>query len=150
MTQKLNTVGKEICNIEDNKAKFDKQIKRLLACKPILSRILKLSIKECRDYSYKEIESFIEGDIQIEQIPIEPGFTNNSRIKELSQEDFIPYEGIIKYDIRFLMNIPGQINEMVKIYVNIEAQKDSNPGYDIVTRGIYYSARMLSACYRHN
>lgn len=26
MIQKLNTVGKEICNIEDNKAKFDKQV----------------------------------------------------------------------------------------------------------------------------
>lgn len=69
---------------------------------------------------------------------------NPSIINGLSQEDYISYEGIIKYDIKFYMNIPDILNGTIKIYVNLEAQKDDFPGYDIATRGIYYAARMLS------
>lgn len=29
--------------------------------------------------------------------------------------------------------------------MNVEAQKDYHPGYDLVTRGIFYVARMISA-----
>lgn len=32
-----------------------------------------------------------------------------------------------------------------KIIINIEAQKDNKPGYDLVTRAVFYCARLLSA-----
>ena len=35
----------------------------------------------------------------------------------------------------------------VKIIMNLEAQLKFNPGYDLVTRGVFYCARMLSAQY---
>ena len=35
-------------------------------------------------------------------------------------------------------------NERKKLYVNIEAQKSFYPGYDLVTRGIIYPARLIS------
>ena len=31
-----------------------------------------------------------------------------------------------------------------KIYINLEAQKSFYPGYDLVTRGIIYPARLIS------
>jgi len=34
---------------------------------------------------------------------------------------------------------------VIEIIVNIEAQKKYDPGYDIVTRGIYYAARLISS-----
>lgn len=33
----------------------------------------------------------------------------------------------------------------IKLIVNLEAQKDFYPGYEIVTRGIFYGGRMISA-----
>lgn len=35
--------------------------------------------------------------------------------------------------------------EPVRLIINVEAQRSYYPGYPIVTRGIYYAARMVSA-----
>ncbi len=37
------------------------------------------------------------------------------------------------------------MDENVGIVIGIEAQKSFYPGYDLVTRGIYYAARMISS-----
>lgn len=57
--------------------------------------------------------------------------------------DKVPGEGEITYDIRFSAVTPSK--ERVKLIINIEAQKKFHPGYDLVTRAIFYCARMLSA-----
>ena len=59
-------------------------------------------------------------------------------------EDIVAGEGRIVYDIRFNAFIPN-CKSSIKILLNIEAQKKYHPGYDIVTRGIYYGARMISS-----
>ena len=63
--------------------------------------------------------------------------------------DVIPNEGYIYYDIKFYVRYPvkveGRVREQIKLLLDIEAQKDMYPGYDIVTRGIYYNARQISA-----
>lgn len=35
--------------------------------------------------------------------------------------------------------------DRIKLIINIEIQKDFYPGYDLVPRGIFYGARMISA-----
>ena len=60
-----------------------------------------------------------------------------------NNENAIPNEGKITFDLRFHVILPD--GNQTKIIINIEAQKNSEPGYDIVTRGIFYSARLLSA-----
>ena len=35
-------------------------------------------------------------------------------------------------------------NESIGLIINIEIQTDDHPGYDLVTRGLYYCARMIS------
>lgn len=58
--------------------------------------------------------------------------------------DFEIYgEGEITYDVRFYAITPDE--KRIKLLINIEAQKDYHPGYDLVTRGIFYTARMISA-----
>ena len=67
----------------------------------------------------------------------------NKIILGANSENAIPNEGRITFDLRFHAILPD--GNQTKIIINIEAQKNSEPGYDIVTRGIFYSARLLSA-----
>ena len=54
-------------------------------------------------------------------------------------------EGVRYYDIRFFVRNPNSDGKKnFHIIVDLEAQKEPNPGYDIVTRGIFYCGRMLS------
>ena len=54
-------------------------------------------------------------------------------------------EGNVLFDILFDVLVPDR-NETIKLIINIEAQNEiQNLKYDIVTRGIYYVARSISA-----
>ena len=114
----------------------------MLACKPILSRILSEVVDECHGMTFEEIEACIEGEIQIERIPVETGYSN---IVGSAQENYINLEGLIRYDIRTYLRIPNCEPELAKILIDVEAQKDENPGYDIPIRGLFYCSRMVSS-----
>lgn len=128
------------------KAQYDMQCKKVLAQKTILSRILKGTMEEFQDISLSEIESCIEGTPEISMMPVLPGETNAEQIIGLSNEDAVAGEGKIYFDIRFSVYIP-KLNQRQKIMVNLEAQKKFDPGYEIVTRGIFYGSRLISSQY---
>ena len=122
---------------------YDKSIKKVLANKPILARILKFTVNELSNLSLQEIESCIDGNsVVLGQTFVEPGLSNPKIINKQLEDD-ISGEGRIVYDLRFEVNLPD--GEKTKIIINIEAQRKSNPGYSIVNRGIFYIARLLSA-----
>ena len=140
---KLTETGKVIVSTSPEEIKLDKQIKRVLACKPILARILAEVVEECKGMSYDDVESCIEGEILIDEIPVEPGLSN---IVGSSQEDYQNLEGMIRYDLRTYLMLPNQKEpQLAKILIDVEAQKDENPGYDIPVRGLYYGCRMISS-----
>lgn len=66
------------------------------------------------------------------------------RILGMNTEDKVPGEGAIYYDIRFSAYASGK-EELTKILLNVEAQKTFQAKYALVTRGIFYAARMISA-----
>ena len=122
---------------------YDKSIKKVLANKPILARILKFTVHELSILSLQQIESCIDGNsVMLGQTFVEPGLSNPKIISKQLEDD-ISGEGRIVYDLRFEVNLPD--GEKTKIIINIEAQRKSNPGYSIVNRGIFYIARLLSA-----
>ena len=129
------------------KAQYDGHVKRILGNRQVLARILKGASEEFREYSPEEIVGWIEPDIEIEGTALRPGETGKGKllITGDSTESRIPGEGTISYDIRFRVYVPGQgRREMVKLLMNVEAQKKFYLKYRIVTRGIFYGARMLS------
>ena len=128
------------------KAQYDMQCKKVLAQKEILSRILKGTMEEFQNMSLMEIEACIEGKPEISVIPVLPGETNKGQIAGLPNEEGIVGEGTVFFDIRFAVYIP-RLNEKQKIMINLEAQKDFDPGYEIVTRAIFYGSRLISAQY---
>lgn len=141
----LTNLGMDISS-SNTDIKYDRSIKNILAYKPILSRIFKETVVECKDMSYEEIEKCIEGEIEIDIVGLNPGTTNVVKIEGRTQEDTAYGEGKVTFDIRTVIRIPKTDNMIgVKLLVDVEAQKDDTPGYDISERAIYYCARMLSA-----
>lgn len=123
----------------DNKAQYDGNAKKLLSHKTVLARIIKETMEEFKNSSYEEIVNAIEGQPQVARVPVNPGEV----ITGLPTENYIPNEEKITYDVRFTILAPDRTD--VRFIVDIEAQKDFHPGYNIVGRGVYYCARELSA-----
>ena len=55
-------------------------------------------------------------------------------------------EGTVYFDVRFNATIPST-KEPITLIINVEIQTKDKPGYELVTRGIYYCARMISEQY---
>ena len=139
----FNSTGQVIASVDPTEIKLDKQIKIVISLKPILARILKAAVAECKDFTYEEIEKSIEGKPEVDVVPIEA-----ISITGLAQEDYQPNEGLIRYDVRTYLKLPNMAaSECYKILIDVEAQKDDSPGYDIPVRALYYCCRMISSQY---
>ncbi len=133
----------ESLQLAGEKATFDTYAKCILSNKQVLARILKKTVSEFKDMSFDEIMGCIEGEPQVDKIPIHPGMTNPA-VSGMRNEDKVPREGNINYDIRFYVKVPKDTG-IIKIIINIEAQKDFYPGYHMESRGVFYCARLISA-----
>ena len=103
---------------------------------------MKYTVEEFKNYSIEVIRECIEGKPEIAALKIRPGYTPEAIVGS-STEDKEIGEGEITYDIRFYAITPD--GNHIKLIVNVEAQKKYYPGYDLVTRAIFYCARMLSS-----
>ena len=128
----------------NTKYRYDTSVKELLADKQVLARILKYSLEEFKNYSFNEIMAMID-EPEVGNIFVEPGLSNLEKAKLLSTEDSVPNEGKIVYDIRFNAYLG---KDKIKIIINIEAQKSSNPKdlkYHLDNRNIFYLSRLISS-----
>ena len=123
-------------------AQYDDAVKEILSDKNILAWILLCTAKEFQSMSIQEIKDCIEDEPEISKVPIEPGRTNEA-ITGDNTEDEKQHEGCVRFDIRF--HVILRHKRKLKIIVNIEAQKKFHTGYNLVTRGIYYGARLISS-----
>lgn len=140
-TTEAGTAETDTCMVQ-----YDEHAKKVLADISVLSRILKYSVREFEDMSVEEIKACIEGEPEISMIPVEPSKkkrSQNEAITGTNTEDNSPGEGTVYYDIRFYVLLPGK--ERVKIHIDIEPQRKYNPGYSVLSRAVYYVARMISA-----
>ncbi len=128
----------------EQKSSYDAACKRLLSEKVVLAQIMKSYLKEYQDCSVEEIANrYIEGMPEVSVIPVHPDRTNPV-ITGMDTSDKSVNEGGVTFDILYRALVP-HTNERIGLIINIEAQKDYYPGYPIVKRGIYYSARLLSS-----
>ena len=132
-------------------ASYDASCKRLLSNKTILAWIIKSCIKE---YEACEIEYIakhcLEENSMVGQDAVHPDEVFcGEQIRGSAQQDTSAQEGTITYDIKVCAWLPGteEGKERGRLFLDIEAQNDFHPGYLVVTRGIYYVGRMISAQY---
>lgn len=140
---KVNTHLAKALDAAREKSAYDKQIVKILSNKYILAYIMQGTVHECSQMSLEEIIPTIEGRPEIMKVSVHPGEAVEAITGDRS-EDKVQGEGTTVYDIRFHAFIP-ELQQKVKILINVEAQRKFHPGYDLVTRGIYYGARMISA-----
>ena len=141
-----NELAREL-SLAEGKIQYDNSVKRVLANKRILAWILKYVTEEFAGMSVDEIKTCIGSDIEISEIGVLPGRTNRREMEKIrgeAQEDAVPGEGELSFDIRFSAYLRGK-KERIKLLINVEAQKNFYPGYSLTTRGVFYGARMISA-----
>lgn len=131
-------------NIISGKEAYDKEVKTLLANRQVLAIILKAVVNEFQNMELSDIVTCIETP-EVGERKVHPGQTNK-KIYGKANENNIIGEGMVTFDIIFDVYIPAK-DDTVKMIINIEAQRENNPGYELVTRGIYYTAREISSQY---
>lgn len=140
MEQRL---GEEL-KIAGQKAQYDEHAKSLLALKEVLAQILVGVTEEFKGMTPEEAIPYIEGNAEVGVVSVLTGETNTfSMIKGTNLESKIPGEGQVNFDVRFYVRDPRK-KERIEIIIDVEAQKE-NPLYDLVSRGIFYNARQISA-----
>ena len=87
MSQKVNTYLADQIEQSDYRAKYDLEVKKLLASKQVLARILKYTTKEFTDYSFVEIMQCIEGEPEISKVIVKPGKRRPEAITGTNIED---------------------------------------------------------------
>ena len=134
-----------------DKAQYDACAKNLLSEKIILAWILKYCTDEFKNYDISRIVQCIETP-RVSETPVHQNTSeqiDNESIVGLNTEDKPIDEAKIVYDILFHAWVPDT-KRSVRLWVNIEAQKDANPGYSLLKRGIYYCGRLLSQQFGKN
>lgn len=141
--RKNNCLSEKI-DVTDKKAEYDENVKWLLSEKIVLAHILVYAVKEYEGMNPTEVVCLIENNPLVGMIPVNPGESNTYEITGEKSESIIPGEGKITYDIRFRAWLPDK-SEKIQLIVDVEAQKNYYPGYDLIARGVFYGARMISA-----
>ena len=141
MRAKTN-IAQLLDGISPEKLHYNTEILKILSDKTILAWILKYSVEEFKNCSIKKIRECIEGNPQIRSRKVLPGKTPES-ISGMNTADLVLDEGESYFDIYFYA-YPSD-GEKTKIIINVEAQNKYDEKYDIVTRAIFYCARMISA-----
>ena len=126
-----------------NKTTYDEYVLRILSNKYILANLIQGTISECKQMSISQILETFKEKPEIKQISVHPN-ESSEIIIGVQNEDKVPNEGTTTFDIRFHLYLSNK-SQPIKLIINVEAQKNYYPGYDLVTRGIYYGARLISA-----
>ena len=141
MRTKTN-IAQLLDGISPEKLQYNTEILKILSDKTVLAWILKYSVEEFKNCSIKKIRECIEGKPQIRSCKVLPGKTPET-ISGMNTADLVLDEGESYFDIYFYAYPPD--GEKTKIIINVEAQNKYDEKYDIVTRAIFYCARMISA-----
>lgn len=139
-------------SLQKNKLIYDENVKKFLSQKIILAHILAYTVKEFRGMEPADIVQYIEGNPEVSKHRVEPDGAGmgdylceeSPMITGSSTESASRQEGTVYFDIRFYVYSPNG-DELIKLIMDIEAQNIiQGLDYDIITRGIYYCARMIS------
>ncbi len=144
MTQ-IQTELANFIDSSDQKAQLDAVAKNLIKHRIILAKILKECVEEFNSFSLNYIvKNCFAGEVNVDEISVDQDVLDaDARIVGSDSEDASDSEGLIRYDIVFDAIVPDT-ERVIRTIINIEVQVDMNPGYAIITRAVYYLARLIS------
>lgn len=100
----MNTNLSQLIDISNESARYDEYVKEIFADKQILARILKYTLDEFSDVDIETIINNID-EPEVSRIRMEPGYTNNEKIKKLSEE----------YGLKINTNTERRLEEMCNL-----------------------------------
>lgn len=125
----------------------DMACRQLLSHTDVLALILANTVPEFEGMALADVEKCI-GPVDVDAtIPVDA--TGTHRIYGISNVDCSVDCQPIIYDMHFLAYIPedrvrdGKL--IAEMHINIEAQKNANPGYYLPKRATYYASRLISS-----
>ncbi len=135
-----------------NNPQYDLAAKRILSEKAVAAYLLKGTVPEFKQANLADIaDKYIEGDIQVSTVPVNPGKTNTvakpKKIKGLRNEIGDVTEGWTTFDVIFHAITP-ETGERIRLIINIEAQKtfsETSLKYILMKRAVFYGSRLISA-----
>ena len=141
----------EAIDMTADKAQYDRCAKNLLAFKAIDAWILKTCVKEFSSYNVAyisehcmpETAEISEHAVHQDQLDRNQRINGDNQVTKMNSESSSVTEGTVYYDVRFTAVVPEN-DEPITLIINLEIQTDDKPGYELVTRGTYYCARMIS------
>ena len=143
-----NTIFYEALETAGLKAQYDGHVKKLLSFRQVISQILTKTLTEYEGCTPQEAAQWIapEGILGPEEKERRSEAEEDFMVgkSEVSEE---PGEGSTIYDLRFQIQTPEPEGRRSELLVNLEAQKKFWMQYRIVTRGIFYAAKMLTEQY---
>ncbi len=144
----MATVPTSLANsidVSDTRAKLDAVAKKLIKHRIILAEILKECVEEFEGYDIKYIEkNCFVGEVQVNEVSVDQDVPDaDSAIVGSDTEDNSDSEGLVRYDLVFDAIIP-KTSKVIRLVINIEIQVNTKLSYAIVTRGVYYAARLIS------
>ena len=132
-------------DISESKAKLDAVAKRLIRHKVILAEIMKACVEEFKDCDVKTIvDQCFVGDVRMDEIAVDQDALDaDRRVVGAESEDASVNEGMVRFDLVFEAKTPDT-GEIIGLIINVEIQVDVDLGYPLITRAIYYLARLIS------
>lgn len=134
-----------------DEAKLDRNAKKIFSHEAVLAPLMRMCIPEFADYTDEYIiANCFDGAPEVSSHPVHQDegrkLDGDRRVPQMNSEDSAASEQTIHYDIRFSAKVP-KTDKLVRLIINVEIQVDDQLRYKVVTRGIYYCARMISAQY---
>ena len=158
---KQKTILYEALEAAGAKTQYDEHVKRLLGFRPVISQILIRTMTEYAGRTAKEAAAWIEPEELFFAREGEADGSDRPLVGK-TQESRWPGAGSTVYDLRVQVQVPKQKvpgrqaakrraskpdKEGSIVLVNLEAQKKFYQKYRLVTRGIFYGAKMLCEQY---
>ena len=127
------------------RARLDTTAKKLIKHRIILAEIMRQCVEEFKGYERSYImENCFVGEVHMNEISVDQDVPDaDSSIVGSDTEDNSDSEGLIRYDLVFDAIVPDT-QKIIRLVINIEIQVDTYLTYSLVTRAIYYLARLIS------
>ena len=135
------------------RAKLDTAAKKLVKHRVILAEILKECTDEFKDFDLKYIQdNCFVGEVKMDIVSVDQDIPDadetdtsdaDTSVVGSDTEDASIKEGTIRYDLIFDAVVPDT-QKQIRMVINVEIQVSTDLPYSIVTRAIYYAARLVS------
>ena len=119
---------------EDIDYTYDRPFKKLFSDKVFLAPVLKNIVPEYKNLELEDIEKLITTDSAVD---VNPQMYNSEDFGKGS-------EMVAHYDVLVSCALPGGKVICVGFYFDLEMQRESEPEYPVVKRGVYYCCRLVS------